>query len=34
MMANRLGTHVSAAHSPGPAGPVVRRSHSRGLEEY
>ncbi len=32
----RLGTRViaaSAAHSRGPAGPVVRRSHSIGLED-
>ncbi len=27
-----VGTRVSAAHSRGPAGPVVHRSHSSGLE--
>jgi hypothetical protein len=32
-MANRLGTGVIAAHSRGPVGPVVRHSHSSGLED-
>ncbi len=29
----RVGTRVSAAHSRGPAGPVVHRSHSSRLAE-